>query len=75
VFADPQILARKMQISIADKRAGEIPGVANPINYSRSTIDYAVPPPELGSSTESILGEYLEYSALEISALRNKSII
>jgi len=75
VFADPQILARKMQISIIDKRAGEIPGVANPINYSRSTIDYAVPPPELGSSTESILGEYLEYSALEISALRNKSII
>lgn len=75
VFNNPQIVAREMLISIADKRAGEIPGVANPIKYSRSTIDYAVPPPELGSSTESILGEYLEYSALQITALRNKSII
>ena len=75
VFADPQILARGMLISIEDNRAGEIPLVANPINYSRSTIDYTVPPPELGSSTESILGEYLEYSALEIAALRNKSVI
>jgi len=52
-----------------------LPEIANPIKYSRSTIDYAVPPPELGSSTESILREYLKYSALEISALRNKSII
>jgi len=75
VFADPQILARGMLISMADTRGGEIPLVANPINYSRSTIDYTVPPPELGSSTESILGEYLEYSALDIAALRNKSVI
>ena len=75
VFDHPQIVARKMQISIIDERAGEVAGVANPINYSRSIIDYAVPPPQLGSSTESILGEYLEYSALEISELRNKSII
>ena len=75
VFADPQILARGMLISMADTRGGEIPLVANPINYNRSTIDYTVPPPELGSSTESILGEYLEYSALDIAALRNKSVI
>ncbi|MDB4076811.1 CoA transferase [Porticoccaceae bacterium] len=75
VFADPQILARGMLISMVDTRGGEIPLVANPINYSRSTIDYTVPPPELGSSTESILGEYLEYSALDIAALRNKSVI
>ena len=75
VFAEPQILARGMLISMVDTRGGEIPLVANPINYSRSTIDYTVPPPELGSSTESILGEYLEYSALDIAALRNKSVI
>ena len=75
VFADQQILARGMLISMVDTRGGEIPLVANPINYSRSTIDYTVPPPELGSSTESILGEYLEYSALDIAALRNKSVI
>lgn len=75
VFTDPQILARGMLISVEDTRGGNIPLVANPINYSRSTIDYTVPPPELGSSTESILGEYLEYSSLEIAALRDKSVI
>ncbi len=75
VFEDPQILARDMLVKVADKRAGEIKLVGNPINYSRSQIDYAVPPPELGDDTASVLGETLEFSQAELDALRKKSII
>jgi crotonobetainyl-CoA:carnitine CoA-transferase CaiB-like acyl-CoA transferase len=75
VFEDPQILARDMLVKVADKRAGEIKLVGNPINYSRSQIDYAVPPPELGDDTASVLGETLEFSQAELEALRKKSII
>ncbi len=75
VFADPQLLARNMLVNIKDDRSGEITLPANPINYSRSQINYSMPPPQLGSSTESILADYLEYSAIDIAELRNRSII
>jgi len=75
VFQNPQILARNMLVTMEDKRAGEVPLVGNPINYSRSEIQYTAPPPMLGDNTDSVLGEYLEYTELEISTLRNKSII
>jgi len=75
VFNDPQVLARNMLVNIEERRSGELTLAANPINYSRSQINYSVPPPELGSSTESILSNYLEYSAMDIAELRGRSII
>ena len=75
VFKDPQILARNMLVKMADKRAGDIQLVGNPIHYSRSEIDYSVPPPQIGDDTETVLGEYLEYTELELETLRRKSII
>ena len=75
VFKDPQVLARNMLVNIEERRSGELTLAANPINYSRSQINYSVPPPELGSSTESILSNYLEYSAMDIAELRGRSII
>jgi crotonobetainyl-CoA:carnitine CoA-transferase CaiB-like acyl-CoA transferase len=75
VFKDPQVLARNMLVNIEERRSGELTLPANPINYSRSQINYSIPPPELGSSTESILSSYLEYSAIDIAELRGRSII
>jgi crotonobetainyl-CoA:carnitine CoA-transferase CaiB-like acyl-CoA transferase len=75
VFKDPQVLARNMLVNIEERRSGDLALAANPINYSRSQINYSVPPPELGSSTESILSNYLEYSAMDIAELRGRSII
>ncbi len=75
VFEDPQIVARNMLVKLTDKRAGEVKLVGNPINYSRSQIDYSVPPPKLGDDTATVLGEILEYSQAELEALRKKSII
>jgi crotonobetainyl-CoA:carnitine CoA-transferase CaiB-like acyl-CoA transferase len=75
VFEDQQILARNMLVTLEDERAGEIQMVANPINFSRSAIDYAAPPPQIGNDTASVLADYLEYSHAELEALRKKSVI
>jgi crotonobetainyl-CoA:carnitine CoA-transferase CaiB-like acyl-CoA transferase len=64
-----------MLVSLEDERAGQVQLVGNPINYSRTAIEYAVPPPSLGDDTAGVLGEYLEYTELQIETLRNKSVI
>lgn len=75
VFEDPQILARNMLVTLEDERTGGIQMAGNPINFSRSEIDYAVPPPQIGHDTASVLADYLEYSRTELEALRKKSVI
>ena len=75
VFSHAQLQARNMLINIKEPRSGEIQLPANPINYSRTPIGYSSPPPQLGNHTESILSQYLEYSAMDIAELRKKAII
>jgi len=75
VFSNTQLQARNMLVSIKEPRSGEIQLPANPINYSRTPIRYSSPPPQLGNDTESILSQYLEYSAIDIAELREKTII
>lgn len=75
VFKDPQIMSRKMLLSQPHKAAGQVSTVANPINYSRSTLDYPHAPPELGEHTDLLLQEYLEYSEMSCKKLRDKGII
>ena len=75
VFDDPQIKSRDMVLTMQDHRAGEIQLVANPINYSRSQIEYDLAPPQLGNQTNEILQEYLEYSEITLTSLKSKDII
>jgi crotonobetainyl-CoA:carnitine CoA-transferase CaiB-like acyl-CoA transferase len=58
-----------------DTRAGELKLVANPINYSRSQIEYDLAPPQLGNQTIEILQEYLEYTQTTVQSLKSKDII
>jgi len=59
VFADPQVLARKLRIDLPSKfaKGGSIPGVRSPItiNGVRMAADRA--PPTLGEHTEEVLRE------------------
>jgi crotonobetainyl-CoA:carnitine CoA-transferase CaiB-like acyl-CoA transferase len=75
VFNDPQIQSRNMVFTMQDTRAGELKLVANPINYSRSQIEYNLAPPELGNQTIEILQEYLEYTESTLQSLKSKDII
>ncbi len=75
VFEDPQVLAREMVVSSPERRSGEVKMVGSPIKYSRSLTEEFLAPQQLGESTEKILKDYLDYSATDISKLRNRSIL
>jgi crotonobetainyl-CoA:carnitine CoA-transferase CaiB-like acyl-CoA transferase len=73
VFANPQIKHRGMQVDVP--LTGTVPLVANPIKYSRTPLDYQVPPPLLGEHTEEVLRGLLGKSDAEIAALRSAGVI
>jgi crotonobetainyl-CoA:carnitine CoA-transferase CaiB-like acyl-CoA transferase len=70
MFADPQAQSRGIAIDI-----GGMPLVANPIKYSRSTISYEKPPPQLGQDTIQILTEELGLDATQIMKLKELGIV
>lgn len=59
VFADPQVIARGLQISLPHTLAGQVPLVANPIRLSGSPVAYQRPPPLLGEHTDEVLAQWL----------------
>ncbi|MDQ3272631.1 MAG: CoA transferase, partial [Pseudomonadota bacterium] len=63
VFADPQVIARGLQIHLPHPLAGSVPLVANPIRLSGSPVAYQRPPPLLGEHTEEVLAQWLGSAA------------
>jgi len=74
VFDDPQVQARGMQITL-DSAHGPVKGVANPIKYSKTTLEYHKAPPALGEDTDAVLARVLQKSASEIDALKAKGVV
>ena len=70
MFANEQVLLRGMQIGMTREDGVQIPGVANPIVFSETAVEYGTPPPILASSTASILERVLGIDIEEIAALR-----
>ena len=76
VFKDPQVISRKMQISMNHKKSKKkIKLIGSPINLLRSPVKYNKPPPLLGEDTEKILKKFLQLNNKDIQKLRNKKII
>ncbi|MDQ7729482.1 CaiB/BaiF CoA-transferase family protein [Halomonas sp. SpR8] len=74
VFDDPQVRARGMQVELTSE-TGSVPGVASPIKYSKTPLEYRKPPPRLGEDTDSVLERLLHKRPSEISALRQKGVV
>jgi formyl-CoA transferase len=70
-----------LQIAIPDPQPGaedrvlNLPGVASPIRYSETPIQYALPPPRLGQHTDDVLREKLELDAAELERLHELGIL
>lgn len=75
VFADPQVLARGLQLSLPHALAGEVPQVASPLRLSATPVEYRRPPPLLGEHTEQVLGEVLGLSVDEVARLRQSGVV
>ncbi|WP_027856951.1 CaiB/BaiF CoA transferase family protein [Marinobacterium jannaschii] len=75
VFADPQVRHRQMQISLPRDGGGEVPGVASPVKFSATPIDYRRASPRLGEHTATVLGELLRLDESEIALLKDRGIV
>ena len=74
-LTEPQARAREVEISLPHALGVPAPGLRNPIRYSRSALEHALPPPLLGEHTDRILTERLGLGEREIAALREQRIV
>lgn len=75
VFADPQVKARGVQMSLSHKGSGSVPSVANPMRFSESPIQYGGGPPVLGQHTHEVLRRVLRASEEQIAQWSAQGII
>jgi crotonobetainyl-CoA:carnitine CoA-transferase CaiB-like acyl-CoA transferase len=77
VFADPQVQAREMKISLPHPLSGSGTAdlIRNPIRMSATPVDYRFAPPYLGQHTDEVLEELLGLPATEIAKLRQDRVI
>ncbi|PZM13668.1 CaiB/BaiF CoA transferase family protein [Rhizobium tubonense] len=57
MFADPQVVARKLRIDLTDAAGTSIPGVRTPVVLSETPLRYIRPSPRLGEHQEEVLAE------------------
>ncbi|MDE2446003.1 MAG: CoA transferase [Alphaproteobacteria bacterium] len=75
VFANEQVEARGLKINLTREDGVAVPGVANPIVFSKTPNTYVKAPPLLGSDTEAVLREELVLDDAAIAALKSHNII
>ncbi len=74
VFADPQVEARGMTVTMPHPLAGEVRLVANPIKLSATPVQYRRPPPLLGEHTDAVLSD-IGLAPQEIARLRAQGVV
>ena len=75
VFANPQVVARGVQVRAAHGNGSSLPLVANPIHYAENPIEGYTAPPGLGEHTEDVLGRVLGMSPGMVDSLRAKRVV
>ena len=75
VFADPQVQARGLKVTVPHPIAGQLPLVASPMKLSATPVDYRLPPPMLGEHTDEILAATLGLDAAAIARLRADGVV
>jgi crotonobetainyl-CoA:carnitine CoA-transferase CaiB-like acyl-CoA transferase len=75
VFADPQVEARGLKVTLAREDGTKTPGVANPVRFSATPVAYSKAPPSLGNATEDVLRRVLGLTPEEVARLRDSASI
>src|SRR3989441_8046440 len=74
-FQEPQVKARGIRIELDHSAAGKLPGVASPMRFSVTRIEYRLAPPPLCEHTEERARGLLGKSDAEIARLRAAGVI
>jgi crotonobetainyl-CoA:carnitine CoA-transferase CaiB-like acyl-CoA transferase len=75
VFADPQVKAREMVVSVMHSLGFPVPNVASPIKLSGTPVHYRHAAPLLGENTDEVLAEWLGMTGAEVEALRDSDVV
>jgi crotonobetainyl-CoA:carnitine CoA-transferase CaiB-like acyl-CoA transferase len=75
VFADPQVKARGLETETRRPDGTVIPGVANPLRFSRTPLATGKAPPGLAEDTGFVLREIAGLSDEEIDDLRRQGVV
>ena len=74
VFADPQVIARELAVTLPHPRNAELRVVASPMRLSRTPVTYRRAPPQLGADSDAVLAEF-GLSEAEREALRTQGVV
>jgi crotonobetainyl-CoA:carnitine CoA-transferase CaiB-like acyl-CoA transferase len=75
VFADPQVKARRLELTLKRDDGTKTPGVANPVKFSATPIEYSKAAPRLGDATDYVLRRVLGLTLEDIAKLRDSASI
>jgi len=75
VFDDPQVRHRQLKIETPHPLSGSLPGIASPMRFSDTPVEYTLPPPLLGQHTREVLGDLLGMPGDELDRLATAKII
>jgi crotonobetainyl-CoA:carnitine CoA-transferase CaiB-like acyl-CoA transferase len=75
VYEEPQVKARGIRVEMDHPVAGKLPTVASPMRFSRTPLEYRLPPPLLGEHTDEVLRGLLGKSDAEMAALRAEGVL
>lgn len=74
VFENPQVQHRGLKIEMTHPLSGALAGVASPMRFSATPVEYATPPPLLGQHTREVLSSVLGLSEAELDRLAARKI-
>ena len=75
VFADPQVVARKLRVDLPHPLARNVPQVGNPVRLSATPVSYDLAPPLLGQHTAEVLREHLGFADAAIEDLASRGVV
>ena len=75
VFADPQVLARDLKLTLPHPTAGSVSVAGSALKLGATPVEYRRPPPLLGEHTDEVLAERLGLDAARIAQLRERGVL
>jgi crotonobetainyl-CoA:carnitine CoA-transferase CaiB-like acyl-CoA transferase len=75
VFEDPQVIHRGLRVDMPTPEGATVSTIASPLRLLGTPVQYQLPPPRLGSSTEDLLRGLLGKSEDEIQGYRLGKVI